>query len=342
MLKLLSGLAAGLALGAFVSYAMATRNSSGTYSLPTGNPVVSGSTISTTWANTTLSDLATGITDSLDRNGKGAMLAPLQCTAGTVAAPGLTFSAEPGSGLYRIGAADFGFSVGGTKRQEWTATGSSVVGTFGVSGASTFTGAVTASSTLAVTGTSAFTGNVGIGGAAGADPLDIAVAGSASTTSHTILEGSLADGNSLTSYYGKATSAGNSGIMTYTKNATAANSTYCLGVFAGSASTLCVDGNDRTISHSLTVGSASQMTVDTSGNQITTGSVTSAGYVCSGTANCGSATTSGGGTTTATVRAGCRPICTNTTSASAVQCSVASTTLTISSGATQTVNYFCF
>jgi hypothetical protein len=46
------------------------RNGSGTYSLPAGNPVVTGTTISSTWANDTLSDLATGLTNSLAKDGQ--------------------------------------------------------------------------------------------------------------------------------------------------------------------------------------------------------------------------------------------------------------------------------
>lgn len=87
------------------------RNSGGTYSLPAGNPVVTGTTISSVWANTTLSDLATAMTDSLSRSGDGAMLAPLELTAGAVGTPGLTWSLETTSGLYRAGAGDFRYSV---------------------------------------------------------------------------------------------------------------------------------------------------------------------------------------------------------------------------------------
>lgn len=132
-----------LALVAVGGIAVASRNSGGTYSLPAGNPVIPGTTISTTWANNTLSDLATEVTNSLDRSGRGAMLAPLQCTSGSVTSPSLTFSAETGSGLYRIGTNDFGFSVNQTKRQEWTTTGSTIVGTFGVSGAATLSSGAT-------------------------------------------------------------------------------------------------------------------------------------------------------------------------------------------------------
>lgn len=47
-----------------------SRNGSGTYSLPPGNPVVTGTTISSTWANTTLSDIATALTNSLAKDGQ--------------------------------------------------------------------------------------------------------------------------------------------------------------------------------------------------------------------------------------------------------------------------------
>lgn len=41
-----------------------SRNGAGIYSLPSGNPVVTGTTISSTWANNTLSDIATALTNS--------------------------------------------------------------------------------------------------------------------------------------------------------------------------------------------------------------------------------------------------------------------------------------
>jgi hypothetical protein len=83
-----------------------SRNSSGTYSPPAGQPAVSGTAISSTAHNALVSDLSTEVTDSLSRSGKGAMLAPLRVPDGTVAAPAVAFSAEPGSGVYRAGAGD--------------------------------------------------------------------------------------------------------------------------------------------------------------------------------------------------------------------------------------------
>jgi len=47
-----------------------SRNGSGTYSLPAGNPVVTSTTISSTWANNTLTDIATALTGSLAADGQ--------------------------------------------------------------------------------------------------------------------------------------------------------------------------------------------------------------------------------------------------------------------------------
>jgi microcystin-dependent protein len=47
-----------------------SRNGSGTYNLPSGNPVVTATTITSTWANTTLSDIGTALTGSLAADGQ--------------------------------------------------------------------------------------------------------------------------------------------------------------------------------------------------------------------------------------------------------------------------------
>jgi hypothetical protein len=47
-----------------------SRNGSGTYTLPAGNPVVTGTTISSTWSNNTLTDIATALTGSLAADGQ--------------------------------------------------------------------------------------------------------------------------------------------------------------------------------------------------------------------------------------------------------------------------------
>lgn len=51
------------------------RDSSGNYTLPAGNPVVTNTPISSVWANTTLTDVSTAITQSLNTNGTATVAA---------------------------------------------------------------------------------------------------------------------------------------------------------------------------------------------------------------------------------------------------------------------------
>jgi hypothetical protein len=99
------------------------RNSSGVYSLPAGNPVVTATIIASSWANNTMSDLATAMTDSLSRSGDGGMTAPLELADGAIGAPGLSWGNETNSGLYRAGAGDFRYSIGAADVLGLTANG---------------------------------------------------------------------------------------------------------------------------------------------------------------------------------------------------------------------------
>ena len=54
-----------------------SRNGSGTYTLPAGNPVVTGTTISSTWANSTLTDIASALTASVAADGQTPMTGSL-------------------------------------------------------------------------------------------------------------------------------------------------------------------------------------------------------------------------------------------------------------------------
>jgi hypothetical protein len=77
-----------------------SRNGSGTYTLPAGNPVVTGTTISSTWANNTLSDIASALTDSVAADGQTTMAGQLDLgnnkiinlANGTNSADAVTFS----------------------------------------------------------------------------------------------------------------------------------------------------------------------------------------------------------------------------------------------------------
>ena len=90
------------------------RNSSGVYSLPSGNPVVTNTTITSTWANATMPDMGSELTNSLDRSGRGGMLAALKGIDGGAGAPAFSFTNEPNTGLYRFGAGSIALSVLGT------------------------------------------------------------------------------------------------------------------------------------------------------------------------------------------------------------------------------------
>jgi hypothetical protein len=57
-----------------------SRNGSGTYTLPAGNPVVTGTTITSSWANTSLSDIASALTGSVAADGQTPMTGALNMT----------------------------------------------------------------------------------------------------------------------------------------------------------------------------------------------------------------------------------------------------------------------
>jgi hypothetical protein len=61
-----------------------SRNGSGTYTLPAGNPVVTGTTISTTWANSTLNDIAATLTDSVAADGQTPMTGDLDLNSNKI------------------------------------------------------------------------------------------------------------------------------------------------------------------------------------------------------------------------------------------------------------------
>lgn len=55
-----------------------SRNGTGTYVLPAGNPVVTGTVITSTWANTTMSDIATALTGSIASDGQTVVTGNIQ------------------------------------------------------------------------------------------------------------------------------------------------------------------------------------------------------------------------------------------------------------------------
>lgn len=78
------------------------RSSSGQYSKLANTAAVSGQTASSTAYNSQMDDVASALTDSLDRTGKGAMQAQFKATDGTLANPGIAFASQLNSGAYRV------------------------------------------------------------------------------------------------------------------------------------------------------------------------------------------------------------------------------------------------
>lgn len=99
------------------------RNSSGLYTLPAGNPVVANTLIDTNWANPTMSDLGAAITDSLDRYGRGGMLAQLKLADGTLVQPAFAFNSESSTGLLRPSTGLFQVAVLGALIASFSPTG---------------------------------------------------------------------------------------------------------------------------------------------------------------------------------------------------------------------------
>jgi hypothetical protein len=50
-----------------------SRNGNGIYNLPAGNPVVTGTTITSSWANTTMQNIADALTQSVAADGQTPM-----------------------------------------------------------------------------------------------------------------------------------------------------------------------------------------------------------------------------------------------------------------------------
>jgi hypothetical protein len=92
------------------------RDSSGNYVLPSPvNPVVEDTTITAEWANDTLDDLATEVTDSLNRSGKGGMLSQLKIVDGGLSAPGVGFGNDTNTGIARLSAGTLSIIIDGVE-----------------------------------------------------------------------------------------------------------------------------------------------------------------------------------------------------------------------------------
>lgn len=99
------------------------RDASGTYTLPSGNPVVGGTIIASTWANPTMDDIALALTDSLSRTGNGGLLTELKLANGSGVAPSLTFTTDPTTGRYLAASGDMRDVVNASDLVKYASTG---------------------------------------------------------------------------------------------------------------------------------------------------------------------------------------------------------------------------
>jgi len=155
------------------------RGPSGSYTLPTGNPVVANTPIQSSWANSTLSDIAAELTNSLDRSGRGAMASPLKLPDGTATAPALTFNGDQNTGVYSPATDVLAITAGGAANFRVTATAVEIVvssvtiggvtfapGDWAKLTGAAFTGNLSTTGALGVTGNATVGGTLGITGAA--------------------------------------------------------------------------------------------------------------------------------------------------------------------------------
>ena len=99
------------------------RSPTGTFTLVAGNPVVTGTIITSDWANTTMPDIGAALTDSLSRTGQGGMLAPIRGVSGSATSPAHSFTDFPRSGMYAVSANEMRYAVNGVDRMRWQAGG---------------------------------------------------------------------------------------------------------------------------------------------------------------------------------------------------------------------------
>lgn len=118
--------------------------SAGTFSInSTGQPVVAGTTISASVFNALTSDLATGLSTCMLKDGTQTATAGIGFFAGTVSLPGIYFGTDTATGLYRIGLNNTGYSINGTKLLDLSSALVGITGALTVSTTTTLSGALT-------------------------------------------------------------------------------------------------------------------------------------------------------------------------------------------------------
>ena len=191
-----------------------SRNGSGVYSLPAGNPVVTGTTISSSWANTTLSDIATALTGSVAADGQTPMTGNLQMGGNKVT--GLGAATASGQAL------SYGQNLGAI-------VGTSVTDSGLTSGRVTYAttaGLLTDSANLTFDGT-----NLTLGGGTANGVLYLNGSKVATSGSGLVFDGTKADNSTRLKFrYDGADQALNFGVTTVGTSTSASTQYYYLGV----------------------------------------------------------------------------------------------------------------
>ena len=130
------------------------RNGSGSYNLPSGNPVVASTVISSTWANNTLSDIGTALTSSIANDGQTVPVAnlPMAAFRHTNVANAQNRNEYAAAGQVQDGALQWLTSVAGTNTITASITPSPSAYTAGQTFRFTAAGANTGAVTLNING----------------------------------------------------------------------------------------------------------------------------------------------------------------------------------------------
>lgn len=146
-----------------------SRNGSGVYNLPAGNPVVTGTTIASTWANNTMNDIAAALTDSVAADGQTPMTGDLDMNTNkiinldpaTVAGNAVEYSqfvSATTTSVAITGGTINGTTIGATTPATGRFTTLESTGTLTVGTTASISGNTTVGGTLTVTGAGTFSG----------------------------------------------------------------------------------------------------------------------------------------------------------------------------------------
>ena len=164
-------------------------NGSGTYSLPAGNPVVTGTTISSSTTNTTNSDIATALTNCITRDGQSTPSANLPMNskkltglaAGTAAGDSVRYAQiQYINSVASAGTSGQVLTSAGTGAPTWT-TPTSPAGTYLALAGGTMTGNLTLDAYTEKVATLATSGTIALNPATGTT-LSCAAAGTVTFT----------------------------------------------------------------------------------------------------------------------------------------------------------------